>query len=333
MTQRLYYDDPYRTEFSARVTECVPGDGGFCVRLDQSAFYPTSGGQPYDTGTIADKNVLDVFVDDSGDVVHVLDGALDVGETVSGRIDWPRRFDHMQQHAGEHLLANAFFRHLNGHTIGLHLGKEFSTIDVELPGGDTRLPAQTLSAIERDVNERIQRNVSIRCFFPAPDVLEKLPLRKPPAVREHVRVVAIGDFEYCACGGTHPRSTGEIALVKILDACPSKGKLRVSFVCGMRAWLDYADRFSLGNRAANALSTGVENLPEAVSRLQEKLREVQHELGAARREALFGRVGEMLEQAACAGNVRVVCAEVQADPMLLRELASKLTAGDRKSVV
>ena len=134
MTERLYYDDAYLTSFDARVTDCVPDEDTYLVRLDRSAFYPTSGGQPYDTGTLGGANILDVFVQ-NGDVFHRTDAPLNVGSEVHGEIDWPRRFDHMQQHCGEHMLANAVWRQLGGHVIGLHLGAEVSSIDADLPGG------------------------------------------------------------------------------------------------------------------------------------------------------------------------------------------------------
>ena len=141
----------------------------------------------------------------------------------------------MQQHAGDHMIAGAIHRLLGGVTIGLHVGDEVSTIDVAMPGGATHLSAGDVRRIERDVNEHIQRDVPIRCWFPAPDELRALPLRKPPTVAEHVRVVAIGDDEMVACGGTHPSSAGQLGLVKIVSATPARGKLRVAFLAGGRA--------------------------------------------------------------------------------------------------
>ncbi len=267
MTDRLYYSDSYRTSFEAQVLECREDEGRVLLRLDRSAFYPTSGGQPYDTGEIGGAQVLDVFVDDAGEVWHQVDRALAAGATVSGRINWARRFDHMQQHAGEHMLASAIHRQLNGYVIGLHLGAEVSTIDVELPGGEMRVSEDVLRALEIEVNEQIQRDVPIVAAFPEKDALSQMPLRKPPAVKEHIRVVGIGDFEYCACGGTHPSSSGQVGLLKITDARPSKGKMRVSFLCGMRAYRDYQRQAIWAFAAAEQLSTGAERLPDAVRAL------------------------------------------------------------------
>ena len=139
MTERLYYNDAYLKEFDAAVLACEPERDAWRVRLDRSAFYPTSGGQPYDTGTLGGANIVDVYVDKDGEMWHVVDAPLAVGARVEGRIDWVRRFDHMQQHAGEHMLAGACWRHFAGHTIGLHLGRDDSSIDVELPDGRTRM--------------------------------------------------------------------------------------------------------------------------------------------------------------------------------------------------
>ena len=227
------------THDNAAVTACDALDGKYLVYLDRSAFYPTSGGQPYDTGTIDGAHILDVFVDANHDVCHVTDAPLDVGQTVRGRIDWPRRFEHMQQHAGDHMIASAIWRHFGGVTIGLHLGETVSTIDVDMPGGKTHQTPEQVRLIERDVNARIQRDVPVCCWFPTPEELEGLPLRKKPTVTEHVRVVAIGDDEMVACGGTHPATAGQIGLVKIVGAAPARGKLRVSFLAGMRAYGDY----------------------------------------------------------------------------------------------
>ena len=238
MTERLYYDDATLTEFDATVLECVPDNGAYRVRLDRSAFYPTSGGQPFDTGALGGAAVSDVFVGEEGDVWHVVEAPLSPGQAVRGVIDWPRRFDHMQQHAGDHMIASALWRLLGGVTIGLHISHDVSTIDVAMPEGVTRIPEADIRRVEDDVNARIQRDVPIRCWFPSEAELKTLPLRKPPTVSEHVRVVAIGEDEMVACGGTHPATAGQLGLVKILGVAPARGKMRVSFVAGMRALND-----------------------------------------------------------------------------------------------
>ena len=316
MTNRLYYDNAYLTRFSARVLACRKEERGWAVRLDQSAFYPTSGGQPYDTGALGDGRVLDVWVDASGEVWHLLDRALEEGDLVKGEIDWPRRFDHMQQHAGEHMLAGAIWHQLGGHTIGLHLGETASTIDVELPGGAMRVSDQVLTELEDAVNAQIQKDLPIRCYFPTQEELAAAPLRKPPTVSEHIRLVQVGDVECVACGGTHPSSSGQIGLVKILDARPSRGKMRVSFVCGMRAVRDYQAKARAAQAGAALLSTGAENLAQAIERTLERLDEAGRALKRAQLDEALRRADALTQ---------VACVLPGLDRDALRQVAGRLT--------
>lgn len=326
MTNRLYYENAYLTEFDAVVLEVRATGRGAELRLDQSAFYPTSGGQPYDTGTLNGLPVREVYVDEGGEVWHLIEGSLTPGQRVRGIIDWARRFDHMQQHGGEHLLAGAVYRLYHGHTIGLHLGAQLSTIDVELPDGAKNITPEQARRLEDLVNGQIQRDAPIRCWFPKPEELAKLPLRKPPTVDHHVRIVAMGDFECVACGGTHPSSTGQIGLLKLVDHRPSKGKVRLSFVCGGRAVRDYQARARAVDRAAALLSTGVEQLPEAVERLLSQVKELEATMSRERRQALIGRVPQLLDEAqVLPGGGRVVARCLPgADAEGLRALAARL---------
>lgn len=325
MTQRLYYDDAYLTQFDATVVQLSERGGKPIAALDRSAFYPTSGGQPFDTGALNGARVTDVFVDAQGEVWHEFEGELRAGETVHGSIDWPRRLDHMQQHGGEHMIAGAVHRLLGGMTVGLHLGPETSSIDVELPGGATHLSEADIERVEDDVNAHILEDHPIRCWFPEPEELAALPLRKRPTVKEHVRIVAMGDFEMVACGGTHPSSTGQIGLVKIVSAAPARGKLRLSFVCGSRAIADYRKNYNCAWAAANLLSTRPEMLAHNVENLMNRLREAELSLNRLRREKLLSGADELLAGAeTLPGGVRLICAEIAADAEGARELASKL---------
>lgn len=325
MTERLYYDDAYLTEFDATVVDCVPDGGGFRLRLDRSAFYPTSGGQPHDTGTLNDAHVLDVLVGEDGDVWHVADAPLAVGVAVRGKIDWPRRFDHMQQHAGDHMIAGALWRLLGGVTIGLHVSGDISTIDVAMPEGVTRIGLEDIRRVEMDVNERVQRDVPIRCWFPEPGELKALPLRKPPTVSEHVRVVAIGDDEMVACGGTHPATAGQLGLVKILNVAPARGKMRVSFVAGMRAFRDYRAMYDRAHEAAALLSTSTDNLAAHVAAMQEALKETTLELNRLRRDAATRELEAALETAPrTPGGVAVVARMLTGDANLIKDVAAHL---------
>ena len=325
MTERLYYDDAYLTEFDATVLECAARDGAYHTRLDRSAFYPTSGGQPFDTGTLNGVAVEDVYVGADGDVWHVTRTPLDAGERAHGAIDWPRRFDHMQQHAGDHMIASALWRLLGGVTIGLHISHDVSTIDVAMPEGVTRVSHGDIRRVEDDVNERVQRDVPVRCWFPDADELRRLPLRKPPTVSEHVRVVAIGTDEMVACGGTHPATAGQLGLVKILGVAPARGKMRVSFVAGMRALDDYRNMYDRAHEAANLLSTSTENLAAHVAALQESLHRAEMELGRLRRDAVMGELEAALVDAPklpC--GAALVARMLDGDAGLIKDAASRM---------
>ena len=264
-TDRLYYENAYLRAFDARVI-AVREDGW--AALDRSAFYPASGGQPFDTGRLNAARVVDVEVE-NGVVWHKTDAPLRLGEEVHGEIDWPRRWDHMQQHAGDHMLAGAAWQLFGGVTIGLHLGKVNSTIDMDLPEGRTHLTAEETVALETLVNRRVQQDDPIRCWFPGPEEWTALPLRKKPTVDSHVRVVAMGDYEMVPCGGTHPSSTGQIGPIKILSCAPARGKMRLCFVAGMRAVRYFQQTASCAEQVAAALSSTVAEAPDVFQRERE----------------------------------------------------------------
>ena len=327
VTERLYYDDPYLREFDAVVTRVDAQDGQTRIWLDRSAFYPTSGGQPYDFGSIAGHEILNVSVED-GDVVHTIRGELAEGERVHCSIDAARRRDHMQQHCGEHMLAHTVFARYQGFTPGLHIGEEFSTIDVTLPDGSTHIPEEELVSMEEEINAWIQRDEPVRCWFPDADELPSVPLRKASSVTEHVRIVHIFPDEYCACGGTHPRRTGEVGCIRILEARPSRGKVRISFVCGMRAVRDNRRKTDACLRAAELLSSSWEELPEAVRRLMDKAGALSAQLRSCKREAALARTAELLREAVLTADGRkAVAARLDGlDMETLREAASAIAA-------
>lgn len=274
MTRRLYEEDAYQRVFDAAALKCQRDEKGYLIALDQTCFYPEGGGQPGDRGALISEgvqlSVLDTQVDEEGTVWHLTDGPIKEGAAVRGEIAWERRFDHMQQHAGEHILAGCLWELENGFTHGLHIGADFSSIDATMPDGATRLPEEKLRAIETLANQRVQMDAPMRAWFPGDDQLSALPLRKEPTVKERVRVVSAGDFEMVACGGTHPSSTGQIGLIKILSSEPARGKMRLSFLCGMRAVKHYHQVLDAAQQAARLLSSPVEELPEAVNKLKEE---------------------------------------------------------------
>ncbi len=284
MTERLYYEDAYLWAFDACVTGCRPGKekDTWEISLNRSAFYPTSGGQPFDTGFLrtekGEARITDVECDREGEVWHTADREIAVGTPVRGEIDAARRLDHMEQHGGEHMLAGAIWEKLGGTTIGLHLGHEDSSIDVSMQEDRTHLTEEEICILEDTVNARIRQDAPIRCWFPDREELEKLPLRKPPTVKEHVRIVAMGDFEMVACGGTHPASTGRIGQIKIISAAPARGKVRVTFVCGGRAEKLFQKYMRCADKAGNVLSCPTEKLSSAAGELKKRLAEAERKV-------------------------------------------------------
>ena len=302
MTERLYYDDSYLWQFDAVVTSVKNGKrpGEWEVTLDRSAFYPTSGGQPFDTGLLSfgkvKAKVTDVEVDAAGDVIHTVDKEIPAGTAVHGEIDGARRTDHMEQHGGEHMLAGAIWEKLGGTTIGLHLGQTESSIDVAMPEERTHLTDEEITMLENTVNERIRMDAPIRCWFPEEEELKKLPLRKAPTVTEHVRIVAMGDFEMVACGGTHPASTGRIGLLKIISAIPAKGKIRVSFVCGGRAVSLFQTYMRYADKAGAALSSPVDRLSAAAAELKYRLSEAEKRANRLETREILAKMEEAGEE-------------------------------------
>ncbi len=301
MTDRLYFDDAYLTAFDARVLDIQQRADGPWLLLDRSAFYPTSGGQPYDTGTLSGPGgavqVLDVQQNDAGEVWHRVDRPLPQGDAVHGQVDWARRLDHMQQHGGEHILAGSVWALFQGYTHGLHIGAEDATIDVTMPGGRTRLTDQEIAELEDLVNRRVQQDADIRAWFPDEQEMAALPLRKDPAVEGHVRVIAVGDFEYCACGGTHPRRSGEIGLVKVLSTAPARGKMRITFLCGMRALRHYRQVLHSAGQAGALLSAPPEGLAQAVERLKLDQSNLREQVRALRLQSAEHTADALLQSA------------------------------------
>lgn len=330
MTERLYYLDAYLRVFDGHVIESRHHADGSLVRLNRSAFYPSSGGQPHDTGTLMGggkaAHVLNVEADGEGEVWHLIDRLLSAGTAVQGEIDWSRRFDHMQQHSGEHLLASALHELHSALTIGLHIGRELSTIDVEVPGGRLRLAREEVAKAEDLANDRVQADTAIRCWFPDAGELEQLPLRKKSAHKGRLRVVTMGGFERVACGGTHLASTGQCGLIKILGTEPVRGKMRVSFVCGARAIRYCRAVAEACEDSARLLSCRPQNLNQNVLKLLDENASLKHSASLLRREAVSLALASIVEKAPILpGGEALVRADLaEADPKSLREAASQL---------
>ena len=325
MTDRLYYEDSYLKNFEARVASCRAAEGGdHLITLDRSAFYPASGGQPHDTGRIGPARVLDVYTDEGGDLIHRTDLPLEAGETVACEIDWPRRFDHMQQHGGEHILAGSLLTLFGGYTHGLHIGADLCTIDVTMPDGRMSLSEAELTRLGDLANSRVQTAAPIRAWFPSAEEMKGLPLRKEPTVDRHVRVVMAGDFECVACGGTHPKNTGEVGLILPLSSAPARGKLRLSFLCGMRALRYVQSLMASAKQAGAALSAPMEEIGRAAEHLRREQGELRAQIAALKKENAAHLARALLDAAqALPGGERLIAAAVP-DPDSLRDIAAQL---------
>ncbi len=279
MTTKLYYEDVYCRSFTAEIVEQQETERGAAVRLARSAFYPTSGGQPHDLGTLGGVRVRDVWVDDDGEIWHLLEqGTPEVATEIQGELDWQRRLDHMQQHSGQHLLSAAFIRLREAPTVGFHLGSEASTLDLDL----ARLSWESAFKVENEVNGIIWQNRPVVARFVTDEELERLELRRDPQVTGDVRVVTVEGYDTTPCGGTHVRRTGEIGVLKITGLERYKGGTRVTFVCGRRALEDYRRALQTLQQASLELTVGQDELPEAVVRLREEGRETRYRLNKAR---------------------------------------------------
>lgn len=327
MTARLYYDNAYLREFAATVVAHGSVGGRAAVALDRSAFYPEGGGQPGDRGALNGLAVADVQ-QEGGSVWHVLAdaddlGRLAVGAPVAGAIDWARRFDHMQQHCGQHLLTAAFLATSGLPTVAFHLGEAGVTIDL----GAGELSEAQARAAEDLANTVVWEDRPISARFVTPDELATLPLRKPPSVTDNVRVVSVPDFDYSACGGTHPRSTGGVGLIAIRRWGRQKGGVRVEFACGGRALRELRRLGERAGAAAAALSVGVDELPDAVARLQGAQRAAQKALEQAQAELDHAEALRQYAAAPHSGAARLVRVVLDgAAPERMRALAQAVSA-------
>lgn len=293
-TERLFHEDAYQTAFTGRVRDQLQRQERWAVELDRTAFYATAGGQPFDTGRLGGYPVVEVTEEDER-ILHWLDLTLGgppftQGAEVQGEIDWPRRFDHMQQHSGQHILSGAFWRLLEAETVSFHMGQELSTIDLDAAD----LTAEDVARVTRLANLVLWENRPIRIHWA--DTAEEarhLPLRKPPKVLTGVRVVEVDGFDFSACGGTHPRSAGEVGVIVTRRWERYKGGSRVEFLCGGRALRDYEQQNAVGWELNRLLSVAVPELPQAVARLQEQAAETRRGWEKAR-TALLEREADAL---------------------------------------
>lgn len=228
-TAKLYYENAYTQDFTAVVQSCEAVKNGFAVTLDRTAFYPEGGGQPADHGTLGEARVLDVHEKD-GVVTHLCDRALSEGAEVSGRIDWARRFDHMQQHSGEHIISGLLCSTFHCDNVGFHMGADVVTIDYNAP-----ITWEQALEVERRANAYIWADHPIRIWYPSAEELAALPYRSKKELTGAVRITEFPGADRCACCGTHVTSSGQVGLLKLLSCQKFRDGVRLELLCGQRA--------------------------------------------------------------------------------------------------
>jgi alanyl-tRNA synthetase len=325
MTERLYYGDPYLREFDAIVTAVDRRGDRIVVTLDRTAFYPTSGGQPFDTGVLAGRPIVDVADEDDGTIVHVIGPEahqmFTIGEAVRGQINWPRRLDHMQQHTGQHLLSAVLDRLLGAVTVSFHLGTEASTIDL-----GRELSPRELAAAEEEANRIVWEDRPVTIRYASARDAAGLGLRKASRREGTLRLIEIEGADLSACGGTHVARTGAIGMIAVQSWERFKGGQRLEFLCGGRAlgrFRSLRDTVSASVRLLSALSGDV---PAAIEKLQVEARDQKRKIAALQDDLVRYRSGELAAGAEVAAAGRVVIRALDADAGGLKALAASVAA-------
>ena len=264
-TEKLYYADPFLKTFTATVLDCQPGKNGFVVTLDRTAFYPEGGGQPADQGTLDGAAVTDVH-EKNGVVLHNVDSAVEIGKTVTGVIDWARRFDHMQQHSGEHICSGLICGRYHCDNVGFHMGTDMVTIDF-----NADIPWEELLEIEAQANQYIYEDHPIDIQFHRGAELDAIDYRSKKPLEGDVRIVAFPGADCCACCGTHVLRSGQVGLVKFLSVQKFREGVRIELLCGKRALNYLARTWEQAKTIGQRLSVKPVDAAAAVERLENEL--------------------------------------------------------------
>jgi alanyl-tRNA synthetase len=320
-TERLYYDDPLLVEFRARVKARSDLDGKVSVLLDRTAFYPESGGQMADRGKLNGVEVLDVQVTADGALHHVVGGEPpNVGQEVVGLVDAARRRVHMALHTGQHILSRALLDIAQAETVSARLGETACTIDVDVAD----LIEQDVARAEDLANAVIDDDVVIRSFFPDPEELARLPLRRAPKVSDRVRVIQIGQFDFTPCGGTHCLRSAQVGFIHVAGVERYKGGTRITFEAGRRAREQLAGESELLRALAHDLSSGPRDVPAAVEKLRRELATTREALGQARARLAQRAADEIIASARAHGQEMVIAQLDDASAELLRAVAKRV---------
>jgi alanyl-tRNA synthetase len=368
MTDRLYYTDPYLRDFDATVQRVDTRDGRTVVTLDRTAFYPTSGGQPFDTGTLGPFRVVDVVDEEDGTIAHVVEPGTEnlepqnqnpepqnqnpepqnqnpepqnqnpepqnqnqnpeprtpnpePGSSLHGSINWPRRFDHMQQHTGQHVLSAAFERLFHIRTVSFHLGADVSTIDLAREAS-----AAEIAAAEEEANRVVWEDRPVAIRYASAEDAAQLPLRKEPKRSGTLRLIDVADFDLSACGGTHVARTGGIGVIAVARWDRFKGGQRIEFVCGGRALRAYRSLRDAAGASVRLLSVLPEELPGSIERLQAELKEQKRAHSAQQQELARYRADELAAAAESLPAAQLVARAIDADANTLKAMAASIAS-------
>ena len=323
MTRRLYHDDAYLRRFDAEVVALTTYKTAPAVVLDQTAFYPEAGGQLGDRGRLGGAAVIDTQETDDGAIVHVIEGEPPaVGARVTGELDWARRRQHMAQHTAQHLLSGALLDRAQAPTVSARLGESALTIDV----ARDRIPDAEIARAEDLANDVIDDDIAIRAWFPTPDELAAIKLRRDPKVTSDIRVVAIGDFDLSPCGGTHCARSSQLGAVRVTGAERYKGMTRVTFTAGRRGRAELFARDQVLRGLASQFSCGPAEVPLAVDKLRRDVDATGGELTQLRSRLATALIAQL------PGDATVIAA-LPGDPELLRSVAAKLVAAGRDAIL
>lgn len=290
MGNKLFYEDAYIRKWVTSIDKMIEKEGHFLVTLVETAFYPEGGGQPSDSGTIGGIEILDVFAEEET-VFHKLPRLPETDE-VTCEIDWDRRFDHMQQHSGQHLLSAVCRELYDAKTVSFHLGSDSVSIDIDIEG----LSEQQVSEIETQANQYIFENRKIHSYFVTKDELSRLPVVKMPKVTENIRIVETDGIEYNPCGGTHVSATGSIGSIKILKTEKQKGVTRIFFKCGYRALRHFNESLAILSSLSSKFNTGHSDVLSRVEKLEQDYRQVLGEKEKLTEENASNFIRDLLQE-------------------------------------
>lgn len=296
----MFHKNTYIKEFNANIVKIIEKDDILHLELNQTAFYPEGGGQPSDIGFIGDIEVSHV-VEENEKIYHVVDRLPSKLEHVKCCINWEKRFDHMQQHLGQHILSTAFQKLYDANTIGFHLSSNSLTIDI-----DKTLSYEDIEKVEYFANQLTFNDLTVEILYPTQEEISNLPLRKTPSVTENIRVVKLDDFDYSPCCGTHPNRTGEVGLIKIKKFEKYKSGLRIEFACGNRALKDYQIKNEIVTSLSSTLSVKHDEILSSLNRINDELNTLKKEKKYLHEQLMYFQAKDMLNNAFRVNNTKIV---------------------------